>query len=310
MRYIKTFPESLEIFKALGSDVRIEILTLLLQNGKMSMNELAEQLDITNGARTNHIRKLEAADLIRINSDSSFHGNQKLCEPHLDKILFTLNRTLPSVNEHKSSLRAGQYSSYEVYPTCGLSTSKSVIGIVDDPRYFAHQKHFEADILWFSKGYVEYQVPCVIPFYNKIDQISVSAELSSEAPGSNEIWPSDIHFYLNDTFIGIWTSPGDFADTKGLFTPDWWFANWNQYGLLKTLIINHNGVFIDNTRISNVTIDQFHLDYRDKIYFRMAVPDSAKHIGGLTVFGRGFGNYNQDIEFRVQYSPIAGNKMQ
>ena len=52
MRYIKTFPESLEIFKALGSDVRIEILTLLLQNGKMSMNELAEQLDITNGALT------------------------------------------------------------------------------------------------------------------------------------------------------------------------------------------------------------------------------------------------------------------
>lgn len=50
----KTFPESLEIFKALGSDVRIEILALLLQNGKMSMNELAEQLDITNGALTNH----------------------------------------------------------------------------------------------------------------------------------------------------------------------------------------------------------------------------------------------------------------
>ena len=72
-------------------------------------------------------------------------------------------------------------------------------------------------------------------------------------------------------------------------------------------VINHNGVFIDNTRISNVTIDQFHLDYRDKIYFRMAVPDSSKHIGGLTVFGRGFGNYNQDIEFRVQYSPIAGS---
>ena len=34
MRYIKTFSESLEIFKALGSDVRIEILQLLLQNGK------------------------------------------------------------------------------------------------------------------------------------------------------------------------------------------------------------------------------------------------------------------------------------
>ena len=95
-------------------------------------------------------------------------------------------------------------------------------------------------------------------------------------------------------------TPKDFSHRTG-------GLNWNQYGLLKTLIINHNGVFIDNTRISNVTIDQFHLDYRDKIYFRMAVPDSAKHIGRSTVFGRGFGNYNQDIEFRVQYSPIAGS---
>lgn len=231
-------------------------------------------------------------------------ANLKLCEPHLDKILFILNRGIQYNNEYKSYLRAGQYSSYEVYPTCGISTTSSVIGEVDDARYFAHQKHFEADILWFSRGYVEYQIPSIIPYHNKIDQISISAELSSEAPGSNETWPSDIHFYLNNTFIGVWTSPGDYADVPGLFTPDWWFANWNQYGLLKTLTINRNGVFMDNERLSNVSIDQLHLDYRDKLFFRMEVPDSAKHIGGLTVFGRGFGNYNQDIEFRIQYSPL------
>ena len=304
MRYIKNLSEELDVFKALASEVRIAILNLLLERGKMSMNELAEQLDITNGALTNHIRKLEGADLIRVSSDPNVHGNLKLCEPHLDKILFVLNRGIQSSNEYKSYLRVGQYASYDVFPTCGISTSNALIGEVDDARYFAHQKHFEADILWFSKGYVEYQIPAIIPYYNKIDQISISAELSSEAPGSNENWPSDIHFYLNNTFLGVWTSPGDFADTKGLFTPNWWFVNWNQYGLLKTLTINHNGVFMDNDRISNVSIDQLHLDYRDKLFFRMCVPDSAKHIGGLTIFGRGFGNYNQDIEFRVQYSPL------
>lgn len=306
MRYIKNFSEELEVFKALGSELRISILNLLLENGKMSMNELAERLNITNGALTNHIRKLEACDLIRVNTDSAVHGNLKMCEPHLDKILFVLTRDLQPCNEFKSHLRAGQYSSYEIYPTCGLSTADSIVGEVDDPRFFAHQKHFDADILWFSKGYVEYLIPSIIPFGNKIDQISISAELSSEAPGSNEIWPSDIHFYLNDTFIGMWTSPGDFADMHGLFTPDWWFPNWNQYGLLKTLTIGYNGVFMDNVKISNVSIDQFHFDYRDTIRFRMAVPDTARHSGGLTIFGRGFGNYNQDIEFRIQYSPIYG----
>ena len=92
MRYINNLSEELEVFKALGSEVRISILNLLLERGKMSMNELAEQLDITNGAMTNHIRKLESADLIRVTSDPNVHGNLKLCEPHLDKILFILNR--------------------------------------------------------------------------------------------------------------------------------------------------------------------------------------------------------------------------
>lgn len=307
MRYLKNLSEELTVFKALGSEIRIAILNLLIENGRLSMNELAERLSITNGALTNHIRKLEAADLIRINSDTGAHGNLKLCEPHIDKILFVLDRGTRSSNEVQSYLRAGQYSTYEVYPTCGIATADEVIGSVDDPRFFAHKNHFEADIIWFAKGYVQYQVPCIIPYHNKIDQISISAELSSEAPGSNEIWPSDIHFYINDTFLGIWTSPGDFADTRGLFTPDWWFPKWNQYGILKTLTINRSGVFMDSVRISNVRIDQLHLDYRDKIYFRMAVPDSAKHIGGLTVFGRGYGNYNQDIEFRIQYSPIQGD---
>ena len=54
MRYINNLSEELEVFKALGSEVRISILNLLLERGKMSMNELAEQLDITNGAMTNH----------------------------------------------------------------------------------------------------------------------------------------------------------------------------------------------------------------------------------------------------------------
>lgn len=64
MRYIKNFQEELDVFRALGSEIRISILNLLLENGKMSMNELAERLNITNGALTNHIRKLEGCDLI------------------------------------------------------------------------------------------------------------------------------------------------------------------------------------------------------------------------------------------------------
>ena len=53
MLHITSLNEGLELFKALGSDVRIEILNILLENDNMSMNELASRLNITNGALTN-----------------------------------------------------------------------------------------------------------------------------------------------------------------------------------------------------------------------------------------------------------------
>ncbi|MBQ9064366.1 MAG: winged helix-turn-helix transcriptional regulator [Blautia sp.] len=302
MRYIRNYQEELTVFDALGSEVRLSILQQLMEQGRMSMNDLAKSMGLTNGAITSHVKRLENAGLIRINAEPSGHGNQKICEPHLDKILFVFSNHNSSQNEFHSHLRVGQYSSCKVYPTCGLSTVSSIIGEVDDPRYFTHQKRFEADILWFTRGFVEYMIPCVIPTHSRIEQIAISAELSSEAPGSNAHWPSDIHFYLNGTLVGTWTSPGDFADVPGVFTPDWWYSSWNQYGLLKTLSVTDKGTFIDDMLLSDISISDLSLSPRSPIYFRMAVPDTAEHIGGLTIFGRDFGNYNQDIMFRIAYS--------
>ena len=75
MRYIKNTDEALEVFRALGSEARIDILNLLIQNGRMSMNDLAQSLGISNGALTPHVRKLEACDLLRVNTDPEKHGN-------------------------------------------------------------------------------------------------------------------------------------------------------------------------------------------------------------------------------------------
>ena len=305
MLHIKSLDEALEIFKALGSNVRVEIIKILRENNGMNMNDLASALNITNGALTGHIKKLEDCGLISISSESVGHGNQKICSVHLDKILIDLDSQEEDANVYQTELKVGHYSNYEVYPTCGLASSTTVIGEVDDTRYFAHPDRYAADILWFTKGFVEYIIPNFIPFSQKIDKITISAELSSEAPGVNDVWPSDISFYINDTFIGSWTSPGDFGDVKGIFTPEWWFPNWNQYGMLKLLVINKRGTFIDGLQISNVTIRDLNLTDKSSIRLRMAVNDGSTHVGGLTIYGKNFGNYNQDINVRINYSPIT-----
>ncbi len=304
MLHIKSLDEGLELFKALGSDIRVEIVKILLNENSMNMNELASRLNITNGALTSHIKKLEECGVVNVSSEASGHGNQKVCSVHLDKILIELEDKPQNENIYTTDIKVGLFSDYSVFPTCGLATSSRLIGEVDDTRYFAHPDRYEADILWFTKGYVEYAIPNFVPANQRIDEICVSAELSSEAPGVNNVWPSDIYFYLNDVLLGTWTSPGDFGDVKGIFTPDWWFPNWNQYGLLKMLVINHKGTFIDGLQISDVSIDQFNITSKSQLKLKLEVPDSAEHVGGLTIFGRGFGNYNQDINVKMAYSPI------
>ena len=278
---------------------------------EMNMNEIAARLQITNGALTSHIRKLEEAGLIRVTQDSVGHGNQKVCSVLETRILVEIG-TQEETDEgsiFRAEIPVGQYSDYQVFPTCGISTTKKMIGEVDDPRYFAHPDRAEAGILWLSKGYVEYLVPNILPAGQKIDELTFTMEISSEAPGFNNDWPSDITFLLNDTPVGVWTSPGDFGDRHGLFTPNWWFSGWNQYGLLKMLVIDQNGTYIDGMKISDVSTTQLQLDYKSQIRLKFAVQEDAAHVGGMTLFGSGFGNYSQGIRVRMRYSPMEkGNE--
>lgn len=305
MLHIKNLENGTDVFKALGSELRIRIIRMLLENREMNMNEIASGLGITNGALTGHIKKLEESGIVQVVTEPGGHGNRKMCRVALDKILIDIRSddTESDGNIYNTEVSVGHYSDYKIYPTCGLATDKVIVGEVDDPRYFAHPDRINAGILWFTKGYVEYMIPNLLPGATKIDQITLSLELGSEAPGVNNDWPSDISFYLNDKKLGVWTSPGDFGDVKGIFTPDWWFPNWNQYGLLKMIVINKKGTFVDGLKISDMTVDMLCLDYKSTIRFKLQIEEEADNIGGLTIFGKGFGNYNQDIKVRIAYSP-------
>lgn len=305
MIHITSLDDGLETFKALGSDTRIQILNILLENEQMSMNQLATELNISNGALTGHIKKLEECGLINISNESAGHGNQKMCSVTQDRIIVDIKKPIDYKNVFETEIKVGQFSRHQVWPTCGIATSESLIGEFDDIRYFNHPDRFTANILWFTKGYVEYTIPNLIPSNQRITQLSISAELSSEAPGIDNNWPSDISFYINDTKIGMWTSPGDFGDVHGMFTPQWWPQNWNQYGLLKLLVINDYGTYIDGLKISDVSTLSLHLDYSNDIRLRLAVENDSEHVGGITLYGKSFGNYDQDIRVAINYAPLV-----
>jgi hypothetical protein len=81
-------------------------------------------------------------------------------------------------------------------------------------------------------------------------------ELSSEVPGTSADWPSDISVSINTKRVGTWTSPGDFGDKRGVYTPDWWKLKGSQYGKLKSWRVGANGTYVDGIKISDVTIER------------------------------------------------------
>ncbi|MGV2805236.1 transcriptional regulator, partial [Clostridium perfringens] len=80
----------------------------------------------------------------------------------------------------------------------------------------------------------------------------------------------------------------------------------NQYGMLKLIRINKEGSFIDGCRISDVGLDQIQLDYKSELTFRIAVNEQSVNKRGLTIYGKHFGNYSQDLLARVLYDVKEG----
>lgn len=292
---------SLPVFEALASKVRLDVIHLLARR-PMNVKELAQTLGLSSAIMTMHIRKLEGANIIRTELRPGKGGRQKMCflNAHKIEILFP-DLTRDTRKYHQTDVPVGHYSDFDVKPTCGLATTDKVIGTFDDPRCFMLPERVDAKILWLGQGYLEYKVPNYLLRSEIPEELEISMELSSEAPFSNSNWPSDISFFFNGVYLGKWTSPGDFGGYRGRYTPDWWDININQYGLMKILRVKKDGCFLDGEKISDVTLDQVDVE-KQQWTFRIAVLEDAEHIGGLTLFGSNFGNYDQDLRFRLYYT--------
>lgn len=295
--------DSLPVFEALASKVRINVIKLLAEHPR-NIKELADALGLSSAIMTMHIRKLEKAGIIHTEIVRGKGGLQKKCILSIERLEVVFpTKELKKKKYHDVSVSVGHYTDFDVAPTCGLATTKNIVGEFDDPRSFLHPDRVNAKILWFKKGYVEYKVPNFLLNSQRPKGLGIYIELSSEAPFTNNNWPSDIHFSLNNVPLGKWTSHGDFGDSHGKYTPSWWPNDVNQYGILKSLRINSKGTYIDGIRISNITIED--VDILDKQWtFRIAVQDDSENVGGVTLFGAGFGNYNQDLIFRLDYEEI------
>jgi predicted transcriptional regulator len=294
--------DDLNVIKALASDARIKVLKLLHLKGGMNVNDIASTLDLPQSTISSNIQVLEDAGLIRTQSQRAKKGNQKICHSTFDQVLVMFKEDTASLKADaiEVAMPLGLYTSCEVSAPCGLCSPQGIIGLLDVPNTYLDPDRMHAGLIWFTRGYLEYQFPNNAKLANRtLDALEFSMELSSEVPGTAADWPSDITLSINGIEIGTWTSPGDFGDKRGVFTPAWWKLKGSQYGMLKSWSVRPDGTYIDGLKISPITLKELDLDTHHSIRLRIEVKEDAKHRGGINIFGRGFGNYDQDITMRL-----------
>lgn len=298
--YLTTNPESLAVYEALASEIRLKIVDLLYVKER-HIKELAAELYLSNAVVSSHVSKLEKAGIVGSAMKRINGGTYKFCYVTTEFMQIKLSPPAKEVNVKEHAIPVGHYSEIEAAPTCGIATTERLIGHYDDPVSFLDPERVNGGILWFARGFIEYKIPNYLLRDQTLKELEISMEIGSEAPQVNEHWPSDIAFSFDGQPIGVWTSPGDFGDRRGRLTPLWWKSDVNQYGMLKVLRLNEHGTFIDGMKISGKTIGM--LDAGATYWtLRISAEDLKKGRGGLTLYGRGFGNYEQDILIRMRYA--------
>jgi predicted transcriptional regulator len=290
------------VLRSLASPLRIRILQLLQAEQRLNVNQISHALGLPQSTVATNIQMLEAAGLVRTEAQKASKGQQKICTICFDEVVIRLAGHSPPQPSDvvEVAMPLGLYTSCQVTAPCGLCSTKGVIGLLDVPQAFLDPRRMQAALLWFERGYIEYKFPNNAKVAQaEVRAIEFSLELSSEVPGTNANWPSDISLWVNAVKIGSWTSPGDFGDRRGAYTPPWWKLEGSQYGTLTTWRVAQNGTFVNGVPISDVTVAQLDLGAHHSIRLRIGVDEAAEHPGGVNIFGRGFGNHDQDIVMRL-----------
>lgn len=296
------------VTKALGSETRLEILRFLSAH-TCTLLEIAEALNLPPSTATLHINVLEKAGLIETDLRPATRGLQKVCARVYDRIVIQLPADYEPENSMvEVAMPIGAFVNINVMPTCGLAGELGIIGHLDDPTAFYEPERIHAQLMWFRRGFIEYNFPNRLPAGALLEDVEVSFEVCSEAPLHHSDWPSDITVWIGSREIGTWTSPADFGGERGALTPFWWDTQNSQFGLLKVWKVSSNGSFVDGVPISTISLRDLSLKTGEPIPVRIGIKDNAAHVGGINLFGSKFGNYPQGIVLRQHYKRLPNPK--
>lgn len=302
---LKDTEHTAKICKALSSQTRLEILRYIT-TASLTISQLAEVFMLPMSSMCLHIKILKDAGLIETYPKPGLHGTQKLCAIVTSKVTLDIFAHFDLENETSSAyveMPVGHFSNCDVTAPCGLAGTDFYLTEEDSPYGFYSAERFKAGLLWFTNGNLEYKFSNEALLKNPLKQIELSFEICAEAPGYSMDWPSDIDLELNHKHVTTIHLKGDYGGRRGICNPTWWNDANSQYGDFFVLQITHAGCFIDQNKVSDETISSLELTkgYYFSFAFKCNNTTSSYTGGGMNLFGRHFGDYDQGIVMKVDY---------
>lgn len=288
--------EALEVLgDGLSSKYRLAIL-LLLSKRSYSIRELLRELDISPSTLSFHLKTLQEANLIKYVRSPSKRGNEKNVSLNVENIHITFAGNAEVRPKHFfENIPIGSYSKYDVTAPCMIATKDGIINPVDSTLVFSSYQRTQAQLIALTKGTLEYNLVIEDIPHSSVSEISFTQEICSECPNYNNSWKSSITFWINGVEIGTFLSLGDYGGRKGNYSPDWWPIKSTNYGVLVNVTVNETGSYINGEKVSNITVKELKFSDSQCIKYKLGVKENTKYAGGMNIFGKYFGDYDQDI---------------
>ncbi len=292
----------LKIGIALSSPIRVAILKQVNERGK-TLSELAKLNYVSFSSIVFHTKLLEEANLIRIKTIKVNNVYSKYVikgcisiNIHFNDVSFNTTET----EKIEESMPVGCYTNANFGQNNGFVINGIFHSFYENTPFL--NDRFKADLIYSSNGFVEYSFDNSKIKDKNVEEIMFSLEICSEVPYYNNNFESLIGFSINDIEVIDFISPGDFGGRRGKFSPSNSSLNATQYGQLKTIIINKNGVYLDGILLNeNIKVNDLKLNDNNHILFKITSKKHNDSFGGFNIFGKNYGDYPQDILMTISY---------
>ena len=295
-----------KIGKAISHPIRTRIMAQLHEYPK-TISEIAKLNDISIKDALFHVNVLVESGIVKkISLPADKNGVNIYAATSTDIYLNYAQEDVCDIETYTQEIPVGMYADARFDSVFRMASQKEVIRLDEKDAFNPIRK--EASLLWTNGGMVTYSFGKNFSTTQHIESINFSFEICSETNGFRNDYKSDITISVNGIKLGIFTCDGDFGDIEGKCNPPFWGRTYTQYGHLLVINITNDGTYINHRLVSKITIEDIKLNEHDDLRLTIENERNAKHYGGFNLFGKGFGNYDQDILLTVNYDLASKNK--